>query len=540
MINFSRIIFPLFCISGFSLLFSCTNQDPKPNILVIMTDQQPVSCVGAYGNSIIRTPHLDMLADSGHLFENFYIAAFPCSPSRASLLTGRFLHHHNVFTNNVRLDPRIPTLGSILSSKGYLTGYFGKAHLGGSMYVGRTGGDGIDYLHEAGGPLDPVGDDIGPYWHYNRVQSDSGWIPQSADGGPGEDEAQVGFEVWQGGWKNYKNWLLKNGQDSFAYWAGNHDDLQSAPEGTHMYSRLGEEYHMANFFTSETEKFIRSDKSGKPWAAVLSYFGPHLPVAPPKPWDTLYALNQAILPDNFEDDLSGKPARQSEISKSYFNSPWTDDQFKDYIRRYWGYCGYIDEQIGRIFNLLMTTGQWQNTLIIFTSDHGDMLAGHGMIFKLAANGYEELFNVPAIIKLPKAQEAGKRHQALTSSVDLLPTILQAANISIPDSMDGESLIPLIESDSKDWRNAVFSEVHLPSNEGKTIICRDHRYKYVYHWLSEDLDELYDLDRDPGELENLSYRQEYQSTVDSMQNLILHWVRHTQHPYAELIAKKASK
>ena len=115
----------------------------------------------------------------------------------ANLFCTGYHFESNVFTNNVKLDPKIPTLGSILSSEGYLTGYFGKAHLGGSMYVGRTGGDGIDYLHEAGGALDPVGDEIGPYWHYNRVQSDSGWIPQRADGGPGEDEAQLGFEVWQ-------------------------------------------------------------------------------------------------------------------------------------------------------------------------------------------------------------------------------------------------------------------------------------------------------------------------------------------------------
>lgn len=538
--KFRQLVFPLSCLVLMIMMTACEVRSRKPNVLIIMTDQQPVSCVGAYDNPSIRTPNLDLLAASGHLFENFYIAAFPCSPSRASLLTGRYLHHHNVSTNNIRLDHRIPTLGTILTSEGYRTGYFGKAHLGGSMYVGRTGGDGIDYMHEPGGVLDPVGADIGPYWHHQRVESDSGWMPQRTDGGPGEDESQLGFTEWHGGWKQYKNWLLENGQDSFAYLAGNHDDIQSAPEGEHMYSRLGEKFHMANFFTTQAEKFVRSADNDTPWAAVLSYFGPHLPVAPPQPWDTLYALSEIPLPANFEDDLRQKPIRQREISQGYFSSAWDDDQFKDYIRRYWGYCGYIDSQIGRILQALKKTGQWDHTLIIFTSDHGDMLAGHGMIFKLGSNGYEELFKVPAIIKMPGPEGQPARHQALTSSIDLLPTILEAAEISPPDSIDGTSLLPVMHGDTSSRRSYVFSEVHGSGKDGKTIICRNYRYKYVYHWLSDDVDELYDLSNDPGELNNLIGQSPYLNITTTMQKSIIDWAGQTGHRYAPLIAKKASK
>ena len=534
-----KYTFYLFLFWIFWFCYECSSpENTSPNILLIMTDQQPVSCVGAYGHTGIKTPNLDLLAQTGHLFENFYIAAFPCSPSRASILSGRYLHHHNVFTNNVMFDADIPSLGQMLTEAGYRTGYFGKAHLGGSMYVGRTGGDGIDYMHEPGGALDPVGDAIGPYWHHQRIESDSGWIPQKVDDGPGEDQPQLGFTTWRGGWKHYKDWLLNSGQDSFAFWAGNHDDVQSAPEGSHMYSRLGEAFHMANYFTNETEKFIDANSDHKPWAAVLSYFGPHLPVAPPQPWDTLFQLAEIQLPDNFEDDLSDKPRRQKEISEGYFSGPWTEEQYRDYIRRYWGYCGYIDAQIGRIIQQLKESDEWKNTLIIFTSDHGDMLTGHGMIFKLAANGYEELFKVPAIIKLPGDIKNGIKHQALASSIDLLPTILDVAGIKPPEAIDGQSLIPLINQTNDDWRQYVFSEVHVPGNDGKTIICRDQQYKYVYHWLSDDVDELYDLIDDPGELTNLYTHPDHLKKVKAMQETIIAWARNTNHRYAALISKKA--
>ncbi|MBK8505937.1 MAG: sulfatase-like hydrolase/transferase [Saprospiraceae bacterium] len=243
----------------------------RPNILLIMTDQQPVSCVGAYGNSQIKTPYLDQLAEEGHLMRNFYIAAFPCSPSRASLLSGRYLHHHNVSTNNVRMDPSIPVMGQILGAAGYRTGYFGKAHLGGSMYVGRTGGDGIDYLHTPGETPDPVGDAIRDYWYHERIETDSGWSSQRHEGGPGEDQAQLGFDQWKGGWKHYKDWLIQHGQEAFARVAGNHDDFQSAPEGEHMFSQLGPEYHMAHFFTDQTEAFIQ-ENSKKPLGSSLVLF----------------------------------------------------------------------------------------------------------------------------------------------------------------------------------------------------------------------------------------------------------------------------
>ncbi|NND05862.1 MAG: sulfatase-like hydrolase/transferase [Saprospiraceae bacterium] len=523
------------------MAIGCTEeqQAEKPNILLIITDQHPLSCVGAYGNPVIQTPNLDKLAASGHLLENFYIAAFACSPSRASILTGRYLHHHNVFSNNVLLDPSIPVMGNILKDEGYETGYFGKAHLSGNMYVGRSVYAGTDYMHPPGSPKDAIGDDIKDYWYFERRETAKGWIPEKLSGGLGEDSSQMGFDVWQGGWRQYKDWLIENGRTDFAYYAGNHDVIQSAEEGNHMYSLLGEDLHMATFFTDETTGFIRRNtEANKPWAAVLSYFGPHLPVAPPQPWDTMYRLDQIELPQNLYDYLEGKPTTQKLTNLQYVLGQWDESQYKDYIRRYWGYSSFIDQQIGRVFELLESSGQWGNTIIVFTTDHGDMVGSHGMIYKLGSNAYEELFHVPAIIRIPSLHHTGSRIEGLTSSIDLLPTLLDAAKINIPSGVDGKSLVPMLSGKSREHRDKVFAEIH-PMGADKIIMCRQGSIKYVYHWSSEEPDELYDLQHDPGELHNLIHRSEYDSISMAMRRQIIEWARSTNHRYAKAITSKAN-
>ena len=320
--------------------------------------------------------------------------------------------------------------------------------------------------------------------------------------------------------------------------AGNHDDLQSAPEGQLMYSKLGEEFHMANFFSGKTIDFIESSLNAeKSWAAVLSYFGPHLPVAPPQPWDDMYSMESIPLPDNLVDSLENKPKAQHKPHLQYKLGQWSEDQYRDYIRRYWGYSSYIDSQMGRVFQALKDNNQWDNTLIIFTTDHGDMVGAHGMIFKLEANAYEELFHVPAVIKIPGLQSKTKRMASFAASIDWLPTILEAAQIDPPQEIDGKSLIPHLEGRSPSHRNAVFSEVHPPSASGKTIMCRSGDYKYVYHWATNDVDELYDLKNDPGELNNLFVNSNFSTLSSDLRMKIIEWAKTSKHQYAHIIEKK---
>lgn len=293
---------------------------------------------------------------------------------------------------------------------------------------------------------------------------------------------------------------------------------------------------MASFFAQETESFVRGHaQTGRPWCAVMSFYGPHLPVAPPRPWDEMYSLDQVELPANNADTLEGKPFRQRGAKRNYMLPTWNQDQFKDYIRRYWGYCSYIDQQIGRVFGALRETGQWDNTIVVFTSDHGDMLTGHGMIFKLGACGYEELYRVPGFIHIPGATRPASRTDALVSNVDLLPTILEGAGLQAPEGMDGNSCLPVLKEQASHHRDIVFSDC-----SNSSVICRDDTHKFVLNWKNRDLDELYDLDADSGEMKNLSYEPGHEKRAQQMREQCVQWAFDTQHPYAKVIQEQAAK
>ncbi len=492
----------------------------RPNILWIMTDQQPVSTLGCYGNPLDPTPAADRLAREGCRFDAFHISAFPCSPSRACFLSGREAHAHGVVTNDVLFDADVPSLGSVCKKAGYDTAHFGKWHLGGMMYRAPKGTKGRRAPY-------------GGRWVRRRIEDPGQFKFQQVEGGFGEDASQHGFDEWAGGWTHYHAYLRKNGLGSLVGdppRCGNHNDLPSAPEGQHMVSRLPEAHHMAAFFRQRAVDFIRRHKdSVKPFCMVVSFYGPHLPVAPPKPWDTKYGLGDVRLPANHRDALEGKPFGQRTNRHCYRLGRWTDEQFLDYIRRYYGYCAYLDLQVGHILNALDESGQVEDTLVVFTSDHGDMVAAHGFIFKLGHCGYDELLRVPFIIRYPRKIKAGMVTPALASAIDTLPTLLDFAAIPRPAGVTGRSLRPLLEGATQTHREYIVcntSEINLTLYDG--------RWKYVLNWKLRDLDELYDTDADPGEMKNLARGPAHAKQLQAMQARVTEWLRATAHPYAKTI------
>ncbi len=490
------------------------------NLVYIMTDQQPVSTLGCYGNPLDPTPNLDRLAATGIRFTNFYIGGFPCSPSRACMFTGRHPHGHGIITNDVLLADDVPSMGLMMRTSGRDTGYFGKWHLGGMMYrnvPGRKPHDGR--------------------WFYRRVPDEAGFRFEQVEGGIGEDEPQLGFDTWVGGWKHYHEYLRQAGLGDLLDqnpMLGNHNDLPSGPDSTHAYSRLPEEHHMAAFFTQEAQSFIRAHRGGDtPFALVLSYYGPHLPVAPPKPWDGKYSLEQCPLPANHRDTLRGKPIRQRTNRRCYVLPDWTDEQFQDYIRRYYGYCAYIDQQIGRVLDTLTECGFDDNTIVIFTSDHGDMIGGHGFIYKLGTCGYEELSNVPFIMRVPGLTQPGARTEALASNVDIVPTLIQLMGLPRTEGMHGVSFADVLARPSASVRDRIFAHW-----TGASFITFDGTWKYALHWKNRDIDELYNLERDPGEMQNLAMDEKYADVVTENQQAIFEWLRKTGHPYVRIVEEQA--
>lgn len=493
----------------------------RPNVLLIMTDQQPVSTIGCYGNSVVKTPAQDRLAREGMRFDNFYIAAFPCTPSRATYLTGRYTHNHGVMTNNVELDDALPSIGNTFRDAGYQTAWIGKWHLGGNMYRELTGR----------GPFDDC-------WVQKRVDSTRDFEFVQVEGGTGEDEPRSGFDHWIGGWKHFKAYLqttdlpdeVKN-----APRVGNHQAAPSAPDREHSVSLLGEDHHMAHFFADEMVSFLNANRDN-PFCAVLSFYGPHLPVCPPEPWDSMYDLDDVPLPDNYDTPLEDKPRFQSGHDRTYVRDVWSRDEVRDYIRRYWGYVSYIDAQVERVLNALDDNGQAENTIVMFVSDHGDMVGQFGMVYKLTYCGYDTLMKVPCLVRWPGRIEAGSVNTSLNSSVDVMPTLLDLAGMDIPDGVDGESIGGILRGVRDVAREEIFTDL---MNRG--VMLRQGSWKFVLNWKpsggdQRDLDELYNLAEDPLEEHNLAYRD--RARAASMRDRILSWLEETGHPYVNTIREQA--
>ena len=260
-------------------------------------------------------------------------------------------------------------------------------------------------------------------------------------------------------------------------------------------------------------------------------YAPHPPVIPPRPWDSLFSPKDAPLPPNHGDKLVNKPYGQRRNSQCYQLPRWTDDQFRDYIARYWGYCAYIDSRIGRVLKALDDTGQMDDTIVISTTDHGDMVAAHGMIYKLGACGYDELMRVPFLIRYPRAVKTGLAADALVGGVDVLPTILSLCGVQVPPTVQGRSFTNLLQGRVRGFRDVVHTD-----SCNQTLIVRTKDWKYVSNWKQGDLDELYDMNARPLEMTNLAADPAHAAKVKEMKGLIGDWLKETQNPYAAPVAK----
>ncbi len=492
---------------------------PRPNVLFIITDQQPISTIGAYGNPLIKTPNIDRLAREGMRFNQFHIAAFPCSPSRACYWTGQWSHHHGVVTNDIVLGDDVPTLGSITRAQGYQTAFVGKWHLGGAMYV-----------H---GDKDK--------WSHRRVKDPTDFVYNNEGRWRGgEDEPQCGFlDKWVGGWTQYHAYLRSVGLGALVESkrrVGNHNMAPSGAEGTHIYSEIPAEHHEAAFLAGEAEKFIRRQRDRtKPFCLVLSIYGPHLPVAPPKPWDTMYDPQRVPLPENFHDDLAGKPGTQQNNTRCWKARQWTEAQFRDYIARYWGYCSYIDEQIGRVLSALDDEGIMDNTIIVFTTDHGDMVAAHGFVFKLGS-GYDELMRVPFIVRYPLSVRPNTQSDALVQSIDALPTLLDLSSLAVPPRVDGRSFRSLLEGKATKFRDQVMTIMT------GTIMLATQDWKLVYSCArnSKAFVELYDRHERPLEVANRAGDPARANVLGDMKHRLAAQLHDIGYPYADVVTDRFAK
>jgi arylsulfatase len=465
----------------------------RPNILWYCTDQQRYDTIHCLGNPHIHTPNLDRLAGRGVAFTRAYTQSPICTPSRATFLTGRYPATHHVHRNGTDFFPPSEVLVTkLLAQAGYDCGLAGKLHLSRAKgRVEKRPDDGYRVFHWSHHPM--------PDWPEGHA---------------------------------YADWLRDDkGVDPDALW--------SPLRGLVYGDGVPEEYHQTTWCTDMAIRFITEKRDG-PWLMSLNPFDPHPPFDPPAAYVARYDPEELPYPLFQEGDVERqRPFAEIDQQTRVATNPYLSyGDEADALGRgvdtasvppahydarqvkacYYGMIELIDRQFGRIIDVLEETGQLENTIVIFTSDHGDLLGDHGLIYK-GCRFFEALVHVPLIISFPRTFREGLRSPALVELVDLSPTLLEATGLPVPGFMQGRSLAPILSGQaSSDYhKDHVVSEyydaVALPGGTHGTMVFDGHYKSVVYH--GHDVGEIYDLETDPGEFHNLWDDPEHTSLKASL-------------------------
>jgi len=445
---------------------SCKNKENTslpncPHILLVMTDQHRGDCLGCMGNPVIKTPYIDSIASEGVIFTNGYTASPSCTPARAGLLTGLSPWHHGMLGYG-RIAEKYPfEMPQMLRDSGYYTYGIGKMH----FYPQKAG-------HGFHGTLV---DESGRADRPDFVSDYRDWFKLNA---PGLDPDVTGI-----GWNEHRAGVYALDEKLHpTYWTG-----QTAV-------KLIENYYLEN-----------------PLFLKVSFARPHSPYDPPQRFLDMYRVEDMPAPHigDWEEKFADYPMEK--------NSAFGDfgvDHAKKSRRAYYANITFIDEMVGRIVEVLKEKGMYDNTLIIFTADHGDMLGDHHHWRKTYA--YEGSANIPFIMKWPSGIDNEiKKGTSLPNPVELrdaLPTFLDAAGADIPEEMDGQSLLTLVRGKNPIWRDYIDLE-HSTCYQQQNYWCAltDGTIKYIY-FFSDGTEQLFDLKSDPGELSELSSNPSHRETL----------------------------
>jgi arylsulfatase len=439
----------------------------RPNILWICTDQQRYDTIRALGNDVIRTPNLDRLVAEGVAFTRAYSQSPICTPSRASFLTGRYPNTVHVNRNGDGTFPERPGLITrTLRDEGYDCGLSGKLHL--TAANGRV---------EAV-PADQYGYRVIEWSHH----------PQPED-------------FWPTDQHDYQRWL----RDQGVVWEEAHDaDLDS--EWTTEVCRPGiaAEYHQTTWCAEKAIAFMTEEREG-PWLMSVNPFDPHPAFDPPLSYLERVDVDAMPMPLFREEELTSQRRFQGIDHQTEDPRSPEDYPAQRMVAAYYAQIELIDDQLGRMLDALEATGQRENTIIIFTSDHGEMLGDHALLWK-GCRFYEGAVHVPLIISWPAQAQSGLVSDALVELTDLVPTLLDALDLPISAHVQGRSLLPILkgEADPDHHRDFVRCEYHDTLDRpyaSHANMLRTDRYKLVvYH--GHEVGELYDLEADPDEFHNL--------------------------------------
>jgi len=463
LIRMKHIVISLISIMVFC---SCANNQKseksdqsKPNIVFILTDDQAWNVLSRDGHyTFMNTPNIDRIAEEGMVFENAFCTTSLCSPSRACFMTGCYAHMNGVYINGTNdPDPEAPLLPKVLQNAGYETAFLGK-------------------------------------WHMKRTSA-----------------PREGFDYWlgfEGQGKYFDPPLNENGRE------------------------FQEKGYMTDILTDYAVRWIKKSRE-KPFCLFLWHKAVHAPFSPaPEDAD---AFSDANIPEyeNWYDNMEDKPewlrrgwkygvhyknwieSKGKSVPAKIEPRPWDpqNPRWMNYLRAMLA----VDRSTGNIRKCLEDLDIMDNTIIVYGSDNGFFLGAHQRGDKRLM--YEESFRIPMIIRYPKMVKSGTSTKELVLNIDVAPTLIELAGGEIPEKMQGNSMVPLFKNENTGWRESImyeyYQEAYAPGFVTLTGV-RNKRYKYIESPnLPDDINELYDLENDPGEMDNLINNPEYQSVKEEM-------------------------
>ncbi|HOJ34479.1 MAG TPA: sulfatase-like hydrolase/transferase [Candidatus Hydrogenedentes bacterium] len=469
------------------------HRNSKPNLLFLWTDEQRADTISVYGNNKIKTPNLAQLARESIVFENAYVTQPVCTPSRSSVMTGLWPHQNGCTQNNVALDETTPTFPELLDDDDYCTGYFGKWHLGDEIFP-QHGFQEWQSIEDM-------------YWRYYRENRD---IDKKSD---------------------YCAWLKELGYEP---------DTSRGDFSREFAAALPIQHCKPKFLEQKACDFLRRHQK-EPFILYVNFLEPHMPFT--GPLNEYHRPDEVYLPSNFDDPLEeNEPEAYRERAAKYtgmYSGKFDlskESEWRRLIAQYWGLVSQVDISVGAILTELERLGLADNTIVVFTSDHGDMMGSHRLIEKSIM--YQEALRVPWMIRLPKPYSQHRRVKEHVSHIDLVPTLLELMNKPQRDDLPGKSLVPFLSGRRKmvepvfvQW-NAVKKlaegrnpggrlrdEANQEKISSRAIITQD-GWKLCIH--TGDKNQLFHLAKDPGETKNLFTQPEHEPRIRSLKKKIVQW------------------
>ena len=486
---------------------------PNPNLPFLFTDEQRYDTMAAYGNRRIQTPNLNRLAEQSVVFDRAYVTQPVCTPSRSSILTGLWPHTNGCVANNIPLPAACPCLPEMLRDD-HTTAYHGKWHLGDEIFR-QHGFDEWISIEDMYVPYYSAGRDRAARSDYHHFLVENGFEPGEGN-------------------------LFRRG----------------------VTARYPEAFSKPAFLAREASRFIRENQE-RPFCLFVNFLEPHMPFFGPR--DDQHDPAKVTLPANFDSPpAEDQPLKTRAFARGYVERGHsglplrTEADWRRMIANYWGLCSLVDTHVGRILETLEDCRLADNTLVVYTSDHGDMMGSHRLLAKCTM--FEEAVRVPLLVRLP-GQATSRRVRGPVSQIDLVPTLLDLMGQPIPDHLQGRSLRPSVEARTEpehdvfiEWNgpnSGIVGEskgsVRVPdamkdevseerlrasvTDPVRTVVTQD-GWKYNRSTIARPEpsrggeDELYNLTADPGETANLARHPEQAGRIAELRGRIRSWQEET--------------